>query len=835
MVTLFAALMLATACDTAPSISPKTKRLYSPPGTDIGLSHRADLVVDMSLPYNSRAEGQPTPEEWQITNPWAVFRSNDSVIEYTTKKPYRLLTYGEKKGDLPENMTLKAEGVGAIKFQKQRSRKIGRPNTWGLTHHKLVLRLSVDAPPPGDVWVALPKATREEVRRHSDTATLSQKNFVFRTSDLKEVRAKGLFLPAPASISFKITVPADAVFETTAHLLPPAISSGQLSDGAVLNVSLSSGATTVDLAEVVLGTDQSEAVRLDLSQWTGSEVSLHLKTGQQANPLFDYVFLQDPVVYAPQEVPNRVVFTIVDTLRSDHLGAYGYDRNTSPNIDAFASSSVLFEQTRSPSPWTLPSTLAALYGRAPEYVAGHSHLGELLGKDGWATCAIVSNNWLIGPDNLGAGWSEHWAQPQSPAAAQAKKSEECLQRYPNRNVLLFIHMIDPHTPYIEAKSFRHRFEKRTPKELKKRVIGQKVVQKALQRAKNEDQQDEIRQYLIDRYDQNILAVDAAFGEVLQQVGNDAVVVLTSDHGEEFFEHGGFEHGHTLFDEVLRVPLLIRAPGLAPHRVAAPTTSMDIVPTVLSLLEQPGLASPPHGTIGLSLVDAAVAATNSEDPLNARPLAIGFTIRGNDQWGTVIGGKKWTSNAATESLYDLNLDPKEQDNLADRSDTNLEPYPDWLSVALRRPVKRVLRISAHPKARSLKNRKYRLEVKHPAGIQKAWIANDVRKENAQPIMENGSVILPELAEKRTPGELFILLPQGATPTGLQVSLSSKTGQISRVIESAAQPANGSTILVAGSPENGFTIDTAWQPIPSQSEGVIFNGESTDDLRALGYIE
>ena len=84
------------------------------------------------------------------------------------------------------------------------------------------------------------------------------------------------------------------------------------------------------------------------------------------------------------------------------------------------------------------------------------------------------------------------------------------------------------------------------------------------------------------------------------------------------------------------------------------------------------------------------------------------------------------------------------------------------------------------------------------------------------------------------DMFILLPEGATPTGLQVSMSSKRGPVTSTVESSDHPLS-SRLLVAGGPKNGFSVDTVWQPIPSQSGGVIFTGEVTDDLRALGYID
>jgi len=98
--------------------------------------------------------------------------------------------------------------------------------------------------------------------------------------------------------------------------------------------------------------------------------------------------------------------------------------------------------------------------------------------------------------------------------------------------------------------------------------------------------EKIKNYLVGRYDQNMRYVDDQLARLFGRVGDEATVVVFADHGEEFFDHGDLEHGHTLYDELLRIPFIVKSPGLAPRRVATPVSLLDLTPTVLDLLGAP---------------------------------------------------------------------------------------------------------------------------------------------------------------------------------------------------------------------------------------------------------
>jgi len=802
---------------------------------DLGLGFRPDLVVSLDLPEHNRPTLDAPPERWRVPHAWTELRADNDSVEYTTAKPYTLLRYGSNRGNKPKSMVIESESLGTFTFKKQRKRKPGKPQTWGIKGKKMVLRLPIGHTPPDDLWIRYPGATAEAVSRHLDTSGLDKKDFVFRTMKLEREMGHGLFLPAPATIQFRLEVPANGHFQTTAHLVQPAIKQKALSDGAHLTVSVTHGEETTELNASTLSAGEKATIRLDLSKWAGKSVKLAVQTGVKDNKIYDFVFLQDPVVYTPKQDPKRVVFTLVDTLRADHLGTYGYPRKTSPNIDQFAEQAVVFEQARAPAPWTLPSSLAALYGRTPEHVSGELHLGEILGQKGWATCAVISNGWLLGSGDLGAGWSSHRARRVAQASNQAKKGTACIHRYPDRNVLLFLHMIDPHTPYVEPSRFRNRFEQDTPTPFVNRSIGQKVVKRAVKKAANQAEKDTLIQYVVDRYDQNILAVDAAFSRVLKHVGPNAIVLLTSDHGEEFFEHGKYEHGRNLYDESLHVPLIVRAPGLEASRVAAPVTLMDIVPTLLSLLGEPALTPPSKGAIGSDLTPLAKREPNAEKPFIERPLALGRTLLSSNHWGVYLNGHKWVSTGPKQQLFNLTKDPNERTNIARRSGSQMDAYPKHLSAALRRPVQQVIRISGSGSRRSMPGESSRLEVHHPAGISNAWIGNDPRDYYPQTVIEDNRVIIPLVDGKRTPNEIFILLPKGTSPIGLTVTRSTKNDTISGTVSAEMDKKSRTNLLKVGDRKMGFVVDMSWQALPTETNGVVFTGEVNEDLKALGYMD
>jgi arylsulfatase len=314
--------------------------------------------------------------------------------------------------------------------------------------------------------------------------------------------------------------------------------------------------------------------------------------------------------------PPSIVLVVIDTLRADHLTPYGFERDTSPHIERLARSGTLFLQGVAASPWTGPSVASILTGRYPDEVGirGLRHrlppsvptLAEILRDAGYATAAVVSNA-LAGPAyGYHRGYDffhfEHYklqpgetdaprGQPYFTADRVTERALAWLASAPTP-YFLYLHYTDPHEPYLPPPRWRGRFVSGASGFDEALLHGKRFTRVPLDR----DELAAVRAH----YEAEIAFVDHELGRLLDALGDDAAVVMTGDHGEEFRDHGAFLHGHTLYQELLRVPLLLAGPGIPRGRTSAmPASHVDILPTVLELARVP---SPP-GVNGRGLLGA----------------------------------------------------------------------------------------------------------------------------------------------------------------------------------------------------------------------------------------
>jgi arylsulfatase A-like enzyme len=368
----------------------------------------------------------------------------------------------------------------------------------------------------------------------------------------------------------------------------------------------------------------------------------------------------DPTLVWPHaeraQAPRRnVVLVSLDTLRADRLGVYGGPRPTSPTLDALAAESTLFETVVAPAPWTLPShasMMTGLYacahgvigpgigGRLPNAV---SPLAERLRVAGYATAAFTEDG-FVDSSAFARGFGYYWENregddriPRTVAQAQAWLQEEAAEPF-----FLFFHTYQTHDPYYAPPPYATMFES---------AGGGHPVPVAHTSA---DEQ------ALAKYDAAVRYTDAAIVPLLDAIrrsplGERTLLVVTSDHGEAFHEHGYTGHGRTLHEEVLRVPLLVWSPGLVARgrRVAGLVGLIDTAPTILDLLGLPL----PSGIAGISLA-AQVRADRSPGALPERPLFSENTL--HDIYRLVIRWPRWKAmwDGADLKLFDLERDPSE---------------------------------------------------------------------------------------------------------------------------------------------------------------------------------
>jgi hypothetical protein len=248
--------------------------------------------------------------------------------------------------------------------------------------------------------------------------------------------------------------------------------------------------------------------------------------------------------------PNVIVY-LVDTLRADHLGCYGYERDTSPHLDRFAAEAVLFTRTVAQSPWTRASVASIFTGLRPQRHGANRRqdalskeaitLAELLHEHGYETAAIVTNHNVSPELGFGQGFERYEmlgrrdGQP-IPSSEVTERSVQFLRgRRDGRPLFLYLHTLDPHGPYDPPQPYRARFASG----VNDPWIGSVKMLRGLQKYELEPTVDETtRRQLVDLYDGDIAANDASFGALVESLRSldlyhDSLIVFVSDHGEEF--------------------------------------------------------------------------------------------------------------------------------------------------------------------------------------------------------------------------------------------------------------------------------------------------------------
>jgi len=328
-----------------------------------------------------------------------------------------------------------------------------------------------------------------------------------------------------------------------------------------------------------------------------------------------------------------IVIVSIDALRADHVGAYGYMRPTTPHIDRLAADGVVFDHAYCPTPHTSYSVTSMMTGKymRPLLLQGAGSDSETLATFvrlyGYKTAAFyppavffIDQSRFESFEHAHYGF-EYRKVEFMEGEGRVRQVDAYLGRQAkDQRVLLWIHLFGPHEPY-EAHA-EHSFGDRD----------------------------------VDRYDGEIAAADDTVGQLVETVRASrpgAVVIVTADHGEEFGEHGGRYHGTTVYEEQVRVPLVISAPGLAPaHRVASVVQTIDILPTILA-----ALSIPPSPRIrGHAFGAALLAKTDAPGFAFAETEEQALLAEGNDR---LVCARK----LGACRLFDIAKDPGEREDVS----------------------------------------------------------------------------------------------------------------------------------------------------------------------------
>jgi len=374
-----------------------------------------------------------------------------------------------------------------------------------------------------------------------------------------------------------------------------------------------------------------------------------------------------------------VVLVSIDTLRPDHLGVYGYPRPTSPAIDAFARDAVVFDDAVSHAPSTLPSHASLFTSLLPsEHGASFARrdalrtdvatLADTLTRAGWRSAGFHEGAMMHPRFGLGRGF-ERYAQPgQRGFAAVVAQARPWLEAHAARPFFLFLHTYEVHHPYEPLARDLARFDGDYHG-----ALPDTIPTRLLQRINDGEVAlaDGDLAHIIAAYDGGIRGADRAFGALVAMLRaldlyERSLVIVTSDHGEEFGEHGRVGwHSHTLYDELLRVPLLIKWPASlhAGTRVAPQVRLIDVAPTVLATL---GVATP-AGFRGRDLAALVAGASERRPALSQRDRTGSLSLRA-DGWKLY---RVLRRGSQLDLLFDLAHDPGETKSVAATQPERLE--------------------------------------------------------------------------------------------------------------------------------------------------------------------
>lgn len=399
-----------------------------------------------------------------------------------------------------------------------------------------------------------------------------------------------------------------------------------------------------------------------------------------------------PTPVAP-DAPN-VLLVSLDTLRSDRLSLYGHDRPTAPGLSAIAAQGAWFPHSWSAAPETDGSHGSLFTGRA---VSSHGKYGygdvlpdrevtlaEVFASAGYDTWAATSSDKFVCAAGFDQGFADYDLYVDGGKmvwSAQAhQRALEQMSAPRDRPWFGFVHLFDPHAPYTSPEPYESMFLRGALD-----VEPPKTVHFIREHRRDKGLSDDILYDLVDLYDGAVANADErtrSLWHAAQLSRRDTVVIVTSDHGEAFHEHRYLGHDRELWEELVRVPLVVWAPGrVAPGTVIdAPVHSFDVLPTVLELA---GL-QPPAGVEGQSVAPALTGA-------GPAPTGRMLPLQDQNRWGVVAdrpdGRFKliaWLKSADVK-LFDLTSDPGETTNLASQRPDVVEALQaELVRLGVRRP-------------------------------------------------------------------------------------------------------------------------------------------------------
>ncbi len=573
----------------------------------------------------------------------------------------------------------------------------------------------------------------------------------------------------------------------------------------------------------------------------------------------------NPEILQPGSSDPRpdVLLVSIDTLRADHLSTYGYERQTSPNLDAWAArAGIVFENAVVSAPWTLPSHVSLLSGldadrhgvnHGQAMPAGIPTLAERLRDAGYRTLAVTGGGWMRPDYGFDRGFDvyRYWpagVDKEDELDQGTATVERWLDQRPRQPLFVFFHTFEVHSPHRRRQPFFGRLtgstgagdgsvvieQSSTPREegylLRKSFFWHRkgATPRLTPVAAGELQE------VVDRYDSAIALTDDRLGRLLGRAAG-TMVVVTSDHGDAFGEKGLASHGY-LYDFNLLVPLIVALPdgAGAGRRVREQVRSVDVVPTLLDLL---GLPLPGASEIDGVSLRALLEGRGETEEREAWSYAAssnrGISVRLANRRKYILNHTPWPPLMGREELYDLRADPNEEVDLA-----GSERVREIRQRVVRRLVERLAGLVIHARndteetlqgvLRGAAVRGFRLKALAPEGTPLSWA-------DTEPGVARFTI---------PPGGLgsYVIEGAGAGSLGVEVSLSGGAWSRAEVdgadldqpwqlsyaggawkLTRTAEPASDTAVTVSRRGAAGGAVEPA-----------AIDPRLRDELRALGYL-
>jgi len=511
----------------------------------------------------------------------------------------------------PKEMSVKKDGV-KLKYQHFLIKPKTPINRWDVDENFIYVTVpdrDGRYPPEGKYTVTYISYIKEDHERLNYRYSQGLPYEFFRKYiNIENDTREALFLPAPSEISFDAIIRTGGVLRFSVGLMPGYWYSD--SDGAIFEIYIKEGSKDYRLKAFEKDIDPRDPAKhkwfdytIDMKDYEGKGVKITFRTREKGDKTFDYCAFANPEIFYKREdleAVRNVILISIDTLRADHLGCYGYDRNTTPFMDKLSKESVIFKRCLVQAPWTLPSHMSiftsmitsehGVWDRNVILDRKNITLPMVLHREGYTTKAFVTHKFLSPLYGFHKGFESYVYHQDEKAHTVTKNALKWISANKESPFFLFLHYFDPHFDYKPPPPYNKFFDPYYRGE----IVGSLGYLYKYSDPRNKINPADLN-HLISLYDGEILYTDKGIeylirGLQAQNLLERTMIIITSDHGEEFKDHDSMLHGTTLFEEQLRVPLVMRLPSKVHKIVEEQVESVDIAPTILSFLGVPRISA-----------------------------------------------------------------------------------------------------------------------------------------------------------------------------------------------------------------------------------------------------